>query len=300
MPAFQKNIVNKIQSQSIKFLTSIALCLEDSIRDDALAEAEVSLTEILRELKKLSESGITLPLIFIRVRSPEHLQSIHNKLFDFTSILTGYILPKFDLSNAENYAAIVYEINRDHTDPLYIMPILETEMIADVMTRNKSLVKIKRVLDIIKDYILNVRVGVNDLSNLYGLRRDINHTVYDLGIIRDILINILNIFAKDYVVAGSVYNFFGSDNSGLKKELELDKLNGFVGKTAIHPAQLPIIYESLKVNRIDYEDALKILNWQSDSHGVAKGNNRMNELKCHSKWAQRIKILSEVYGIKDD
>ena len=299
MPAFQKNIVNKIQSQSIKCLTSIALCLEDSIRDDALAEAEQSLFDILNELQMLSKVNIKLPLIFIRVRSPEHLQTVHDKVYDFTDILTGYILPKFDLNNAEQYAAIVYEINRNRTEPLYIMPILETEMIADLTARNNALVRIKKVLDIISDCVLNIRVGVNDLSNLYGLRRDINHTVYDIGIIRDILINILNVFAKDYVVAGSVYNFFGDDNSGLKKELKLDKLNGFVGKTAIHPAQLPIIYESLKVSRIDYEDASQILNWQSDSHGVVKGNNRMNELKCHSKWAQRIKILSEIYGIKD-
>ena len=124
------------------------------------------------------------------------------------NIVTGYIFPNFDLNNAENYAAVIYDINRNRKQPLYIMPILETEIIADITTRNESLVKIKKVLDIVKDYVLNVRVGVNDLSNLYGLRRDINHTVYDIVIVRDILTNILNVFAKDYVVAGSVWNYF--------------------------------------------------------------------------------------------
>ena len=297
MPAFQTNIVDKIKSQSIKCLTSIALCLEDSIRDEAVKEAEKSLMEILQELKALSDSEVKLPLIFIRIRSPKHLQKIHEKISPLKSIITGYILPKFDLSNSENYAAIIYEINRNKTEPLYIMPILETEMIADLTTRNEALIKIKRILDIIKDSVLNIRVGVNDLSNLYSLRRGINQTVYDMGVIRDILINVLSVFAKDYVVAGPVYNFFEDDNSSLKRELALDKLNGFIGKTAIHPAQLPIIYESLKVSRADYEDAEQILNWQSNSHGVIKGQNRMNELKCHTKWAQRIKILSEIYGI---
>ena len=302
MPAFQKNVIKKIENNSIECLTSIAFCLEDSIRDEALPEAEDTLVEILQELNTIKNK---LPLIFIRVRSPEHFQSVHDKLSDLNNILTGYIFPKFDLNNAENYAAVIYDINRNRKQPLYIMPILESEMIADISIRNESLVKIKKVLDIIKDYVLNVRVGVNDLSNLYGLRRDINHTVYDIGIVRDILINILNVFAKDYVVAGSVWNYFDDVKSdawaeGLKRELILDRLNGFIGKSAIHPAQLPYIFDSLKVSQADFEDANQILNWESDSHGVIKGSGRMNELKCHHKWAERIKILSEIYGVKND
>ena len=302
MPAFQKNIIEKIKSKSIDYLTSIAFCLEDSIRDEALTEAEEYLKYILQELKTLQKN---LPLIFIRVRSPEHFKSVHDKLSDLNDIVTGYIFPKFDLNNAENYAAIIYDMNRNLEQPLYIMPILETEMIADISTRNENLIKIKKVLDIIKDYVLNVRVGVNDLSNLYGLRRDINHTVYDMGIVRDILINILNVFAKDYIVAGSVWNYFGNNKNlswaeGLQQELILDKLNGFIGKTAIHPSQLSYIFDSLKVTQSDLNDANQILNWDSDSHGVVKGSGRMNELKCHYKWAERIKILSEIYGVKND
>ena len=302
MPAFQKNVIEKIKNNSIDCLTSVAFCLEDSIRDEALLEAEESLKYILQKLKLLSKN---LPLIFIRVRSPEHLQSINEKLSDLTRIITGYILPKFDLNNAEKYTATIYEINRNRKQPLYIMPILETEMIADISSRNETLIKIKKVLDIIQDYVLNVRVGVNDLSNLYGLRRDIKHTIYDIGIIRDILINILNVFAKDYVVAGSVWNYFDNNNcntwaEGLKQEINLDRINGFIGKSAIHPSQLSYIFESLKVTQFDLDDANQILNWTSDSHGVANGAGRMNELKCHYLWAKRIKILSEIYGVKND
>ena len=302
MPAFQENIIEKLKNHSIDGLTSIAFCLEDSIRDEVLPKAEESLKCILQELKPFFKD---LPLIFIRVRSPKHLESVHDKLSDLTNILTGYIFPKFDLNNAESYAAILYEINRNRKKPLYIMPILETEMIADISSRNENLIKIKRILDIIKDYTLNIRVGVNDLSNLYGLRRDIKHTIYDIGVVRDILINILNVFAKDYVVAGSVWNYFGNDkddawSEGLKQELILDRINGFIGKSAIHPSQLPYIFDSLKVTQDDLDDANQILNWKSDFHGVVKGTGRMNELKCHHRWAERVKILSEIYGVKND
>ena len=84
----------------------------------------------------------------------------------------------------------------------------------------------------------------------------------------------------------------------MKKELNLDRLNGFIGKSAIHPSQLPYIFDSLKVDKSDLNDAEQILNWASDTHGVAKSSSRMNELKCHYNWAERIKILSEIYGVK--
>ncbi len=300
MPAFQKNIVGKIKSNSIDCLTSIAFCLEDSVRDEVLDEAENTLIKILRELQPIKN----LPLIFVRVRSPEHLQTVCKKLSGLTEILTGYIFPKFDLSNAKNYSDVLGEINRGREKILYAMPILETEPVADIFSRRENLVRIKKVLDEIENYILNVRVGVNDLSNFYGLRRDVNHTVYDVGVIRDILIDIINVFAKDYIVAGPVWNYFDDGKNiswreGLKKESEEDRLNGFIGKSAIHPSQLPYIFESLKVSKADLDDANQILNWDSSSHGVAKVGGRMNELKCHLKWAERIKILSEIYGCRD-
>ena len=291
MPAFQKNIVGKIKNDSIKNLMSIGFCLEDSIRDEALNDAEISLIEILTELKNLNKN---LPLIFVRIRNPKHLIEMQKKLSDFKKILTGYILPKFDLINADDYVKII------RNEKIYVMPILETEMIADTLTRQKNLVDIKNILDSISQYVLNIRVGVNDLTNLYGLRRDKNHTTYDIGIIRDILIDILNIFSKDYVVAGSVCNFFDEDNLNLQRELILDRLNGFIGKSAIHISQLKFIFDSLKVSQDDLNDAEQILNWQSKNLGVVKGIGRMNELNCHKRWSERIKILSEIYGVKND
>ena len=300
MPAFQKNIIQKINDNAIECLTSIAFCLEDSIIDEALEEAEISLQNILSDLQTLHKNNKKLPLIFVRIRSPQHLLSVREKLADLNDLITGFILPKFDVNNAENYAAIIYDINRDKNKTVYVMPILETEMIADINNRRQNLIKIKKVLDVIEDYVLNIRVGVNDLSNIYGIRCDIRHTIYDIGIIRDVLIDILNIFSKDYVVAGPVCNFFGENSQSFVKELELDKINGFIGKTSIHPSQLKFIFDNLKVSKNDFEDAMQILNWSSNSHGVAKNNFRMNELKCHMKWAEKIKILSDIYGVKDD
>ena len=291
VPAFQKNIVQKISQKKLPRLTSAAFCLEDSIRDESLDAAEKSLQFILRELDGVEN----LPLIFVRIRSPRHLEIFHEAIGSRSKILTGYILPKFDMSNAPEYLKLAREIN------LPIMPTLETNRVANLLTRRTELLSLKEILDDSKKIVLNIRVGVNDFCNLYGLRRDVRRTIYDIGIVRDVLTDILNVFAKDYVVAGSVWNFFGGNfwAEGLRREMELDRVNGFIGKSAIHPAQLPIIFDGMKVSRADFLDAEQILNWKSDTHGVLKSfdGSRMNEIKCHTTWARRIKILGELYGV---
>lgn len=292
MPAFQRNIVRKIERGQLSCLTSIAFCLEDSIRDESLDEAEATLRIILRELEVLEG----LPLVFVRIRSPRHLEMFHEAIGACSKILTGYILPKFDMSNAEAYLRLARLIK------LPIMPTFETNRVASLLTRRTELLSLKQILDDSKELVLNVRVGVNDLCNLYGLHRNVSQTVYDVGIVRDVMIDIVNVFARDYVVAGSVWNYFNGDSwtAGLRRELELDKVNGFIGKTAIHPAQLPIIFDAMKVSRADLDDANHLLNWQSNTQGVMKSSDgsRMNELKCHLTWARRIKIFSELYGVR--
>lgn len=303
-PALNSTIGDKIITHKYRSLTAIAFCLEDSITDESLPYAEEQLKKTLVFLK---HSNATLPLLFVRVRSVDHLEKIHKLLGDVESILTGYVLPKFDLSNCRLYCEKIRDYNFDRTSPLYIMPILESKAVADIGNRVENLWHIKTYLDEVKDYVLNIRVGGNDFSNMYGLRRTELQNIYEIGVIRDILVNIINVFAADYVISGPVWEYFGEDDSkqwaaGLRKELELDRLNGFIGKTAIHPTQLPIIYDSLKVSKKDYNDALQITNWGADTLGVAKSKDghRMNEVKCHIRWAKRILICANIYGIREE
>lgn len=306
-PAVNTGIAEKILDHAYPCLTSMAFCLEDSIRDEALAEAEETLKQTLSSLREKQIPRDQLPLLFVRVRTPRHLAHVHRLLGEESDILTGYILPKFDLTNCGQYVQIIQQINMGRSRSLYVMPILESKMIADLEKRTATLMSLKGMLDSIQEYVLNVRVGGNDFSNLYGLRRGVHQNIYQVGVIRDILVDIVNVFAVDYVVSGPVWEYFGTDENapwaeGLRKELELDLLNGFIGKTCIHPCQLPIIFDSLKVRRADYEDAIHILGWRQRALGVEKSadGSRMNEVKCHQKWALRIATMGKVYGIKED
>lgn len=300
-PAIDKKIAERLKSGAIENLTSLAICLEDSITDDVLEEAEENLLNILSELRNVD----SLPMLFVRVRTPEHFRHIYDMLGDLAEVLTGFILPKFSLENAEQYLETTERINSGLSRPLYIMPTIESPMFT-ASDGAEKLEILKDRMNYIKKFILNVRVGGNDFLNLYGLRRNITQNIYQIGTVRDVLIKILNVFSGEYVVSGAVWEYYdnGTDNrwkKGLEKELELDRLNGFIGKTAIHPSQLPVILESLKPSRQDYEDACTIISWNEKLgvHGGYSGN-RMNEVKTHRKWAERTLILAELYGIKEE
>ncbi len=301
-PAVNDTIADKILNNSYECLTSVAFCLEDAIMDSALEKAEETLMHTLEKLQYKDK----LPLIFVRVRNPKHLKSLNIKLTAYSDIITGYILPKFDMSNGVEYIEGLKIINKESGKPFYAMPILETAAIADKTIRITELTAIKELLLESREHILNVRVGGNDFCNLYGIRRSSSQSIYDVGVVRDILIDIVNIFAKDFVVSGPVWEYFGNASDeqwaiGLKNELELDRINGFIGKTAVHPSQLPIIFDSLKVTAEDYNDSESILSWNHKKYGVEKSDvsSRMNEVNCHKKWAERVQILGNVYGIKE-
>ena len=295
-PANNTDVAHHILAGDWPCLTSVCLCLEDSIRDCAVDEAEA---QLVRTLTTLSMSNSPLPMLFVRVRGTEHLRHIHQRLSGLEGVLTGYVFPKFDTSNAEEYLS---ELERFDV-PLCAMPILESRRIARIETRVQELTAIREIIDRHRDLILNIRVGGNDFCNLFGLRRSVSQSVYDLGVVRDILVDIVNMFSDEYVVSGPVWEYYGGDwAKGLKRELELDIANGFIGKTAIHPCQLPVIFESLKVSRADYDDARRILHWSDDQRGVAGSadGERMNEVKCHGRWAERIMMRARAYGLRGE
>ena len=106
------------------------------------------------------------------------------------------------------------------------------------------------------------------------------------------------------MVSGPVWEYFDSANGeweqGLRREMKQDRLNGFIGKTVIHPKQVPVVLDAMRVHRQDYEDALAILSFQNDLVQVAKNNSgqRMNEVKTHTKWAEQTLLLAQIYGVK--
>ena len=304
-PANNKGVVEKLKKGAFGTKFSLAFCLEDTIADDAVEEAEEILVQNMKSLNKLYRNKeITyLPNIFIRVRKPSQIYNLVERLGKARGILLGFCLPKFDDSNALNYLSALTTTNKEFKQNYYIMPILESHEMVDLRTRYEFLYRIKGYLDKVRDNVLNVRVGGNDLSHLFALRRHSFETVYDIKPVADILVDILTVFSQDYVVSGAVWEYYNGENwdKGLMNELQKDITAGFVGKTVIHPKQIGVVNEACKVLKEDYEDAKAILNWDKNSDTLVKGSNlssRMNEYKTHSNWAKKILAMATYYGTK--
>jgi hypothetical protein len=208
------------------------------------------------------------------------------------------------------------------------MPILESPHIAYKEGRTVELAGIRQILERYKDLVLNVRVGATDFSSCFGVRRGIDYTIYDILTVRDCLLDILNTFSRnnDYVVSGPVWEYFLVNDSmkfsdiptdkihrslitrdpvindavdGLLREVILDKANGFIGKTIIHPTHLKYVNAMQCVTAEEYHDALQILD---TSGGVVKSEraNKMNEIKPHTSWAKKVLARAKCYGVIED
>jgi citrate lyase beta subunit len=79
----------------------------------------------------------------------------------------------------------------------------------------------------------------------------------------------------------------------------LDKANGFIGRTVIHPTHIKFVNAMQAVTLEEYEDACQILNTDG---GVIKSHNanKMNEIAPHTNWAEKIYMRAKVYGVIKD
>ena len=324
-----KDIREKVLSHKLE-VTSLVMCLEDAIKEEDLPAAEQNILEHLDFFTKAIEDGsITMddiPLIFVRVRNPEQFISFSRRLTPRqANILTGFNFPKFNSRNALGVLRTLVEANSRLGVLLYGMPILEGPEIAFRESRNQELLNLHTMLEPYRDLILNIRVGGTDMSSLFGVRRSIHSTVYDIMPVRDALSDVINFFSRynEYVVSAAVWEYFRAYKEddindiikgsffhslikgksiinpaidGLLHEVIIDKANGFIGKTIIHPSHARFVNAMFCVNEEEYKDAVQILN---TSGGVIKSEDggKMNEIGPHHRWAEKMVTRAKVYGV---
>lgn len=325
-----KDFIDAILTHKYPGLTSMVMCFEDACKIEDVPRAEENSLHTLDVLsQKLEDGEITyadIPLLIFRVRNLEQFKHFAEQLQPrYLKVLTGFNFPKFNSDNGEGYFAYLQELNDRFGEVIYGLPIIEDSTVAFKETRMDQLLGIKRILDRYKPLVLNVRVGATDFSSCFGARRDVEYTIYDIMTVSDILLDILNIFTRrgDYVVSGPVWEYFkvkksmrfqelphinlqeslmrreplvSAEVDGLMRELVLDKANGFIGKTVIHPSHINYVNGFLAVTREEYEDALQVLN---TSGGVIKSgaSNKMNEIGPHRLWAERLVARASAYGV---
>lgn len=326
-----KNFAQSIINKKMPGLTSMVMCFEDAIAKDDLPQAENNVINVLDEISSAVKEGNLkqedIPLFFLRVRNPVQFRSFTSRLKErHLKFITGFVFPKFTCADGYMYLSHLEGINNQYGEILYGMPILESQEIAFKETRTYELTGVQSLLKPFKQYILNVRVGATDFSSKFGVRRGIDYSIYDIMAIRDCLSDIINFLGRegnDYVISAPVWEYFLADKSmkfkdtlegkihssilkrnlivnaaidGLLREVVLDKANGFVGKTAIHPSHLKYVNAMQAVTKEEYEDAVQIL---GTSGGVikSKNSNKMNEINPHRSWAKKTYYKAKSYGV---
>jgi citrate lyase beta subunit len=341
MPAIRKQLSTDLISKKIEGLSSIVICLEDAIGDSMVIEAEESLIKQISEIQQAIYQGTCkvedLPLIFIRIRNPEHMSHIAQQLNQGLALITGFVLPKFTSSNGVEYLHVLQEINNVYSTTLYGMPILESMELIYKETRLEAMLNVKSIFERYKDLILNIRIGATDFSGLFGIRRSSDMTIYDIQVIRDCISDIINIFGRvdeNFIISGPVWEYFYSGErvlkpmirespfkdrkcssgtklrtelinkfeDGLIREVLLDKTNGLVGKTIIHPSHIKPVHALHVVTFEEYKDALSIIGSFNGNIGVLKSefSNKMNEVKPHYNWAKKILAKANVFGVYNE
>ena len=245
-----------------------------------------------------------MPKIFIRVRNPEQIKRLTEHLKENIEIITGFIIPKFNLGNAKDYINEIIRANELANKKLYMMPIYENSTIIDLRYRTDILYSLKELLSQVEELVLNIRVGGNDLCHMFGFRRQVDESIHKIRPVSNIFSDIITVYGLDYIVSGPVWEYYAGENwqQGLISEIRDDKLCGFTGKTVIHPSQIPVINQAYKVSRYDFNDAQEVLDWNKNSNSFVLGSlskDRMNEYKTHINWAKKTIFLAEAFGIKD-
>ena len=330
MPGF-KDFAPKILSGAMPGLTTMVLCFEDACPESRVEEAEENVHRLLNTVADAVEAGTLkkerIPLINVRIRNLAQFKHFGENLTEReVQYLCGINFPKFNTENGHEYFAYLQDLNLRFGEIIYGMPIIEDPVVAHKETRLPELMGIKRILDKYHDLVLQVRTGATDFSSVFGVRRGVDYSIYDIMTVREILADIVNVFGRDndYVISGPVWEYFrapktmmfeelpkhgledylmkripivNNEIDGLLREVILDKANGFIGRTVIHPSHVKFVNALMAVTKEEYDDAVMILGNQDGGVMKGTGANKMNEVKPHTNWAKKMVMRARAFGV---
>lgn len=283
MPATRDDIVDVVFGDKIPELRSLVVCLEDAV---ALIDVDTALLNLRQVLTRIQDRGgrpADGPLLFVRPRDAAMARILND--WPLMAHVDGFVVPKLSLTNLISWEQAV-------TNPaLALMPTLETPEVFNPRAMVELGQALKASLD---ERIIALRIGGNDLMGCTGLRRNPAMTLYStpMGYVIPMLAGVMG--AQGFALTAPVFEQLATPDV-LELELALDMTNGLVGKTAIHPSQVNIIQNALRVSLEDMNAARMILN--SVAPAVFKYNDAMCEPATHYKWATHIMERAKWHGV---
>lgn len=235
-PANRPDLVKDVLRQRDLGCVSMVLCLEDSIPDADVPGAERA---VVAALETLASRGEDLPLLFVRVRTPEQMVAVARRAGVSAGILTGFVIPKFD-NEAGVAAAFLDALHTVQTElgldgktagkhRLRIMPILESAAVIHVETRAVALTNIFALLNANREDVLSVRIGATDMGSAFGLRRSRDLTIYDVKVVANVISDIVNVLGRPeggFTISGPVWEHYANTERVLRSQLRVTPFAG--------------------------------------------------------------------------
>jgi citrate lyase beta subunit len=333
MPADRPALTADLAKQAGAGVTSVVVCLEDSIADEQVAMAEQNLVTALTSLR-LTDAATDLPLLFVRVRAADQVPALVTRLGPANALLDGFVLPKFTAVSGTEYLHALDEADRLAGRSFLAMPVIESGAVLYAETRVDELTRLRALLHRDRRRILAIRLGATDLCALYGLRRSPDLSIYDVKVVSGLIADVVNVLGRadgtGFTVTGPVWEYFGAAErifrtqlrespftehnapelrgklvsraiDGLIREVQLDKANGLQGKTTIHPSHVAVVNALSVVSYEEHRDASDVLSAGRASGVLASGyRNKMNEIRPHTAWARRTMLRARVFGVAAD
>lgn len=278
VPATRPDLVSVLTLAKVPELRSVIVCTEDAIHEHELAAA---LSNVEAALAYCPSDGLA---VFIRARNPTVLKQLVR--MPGIDRIDGFVLPKITVENLPWFAE-----GAAHIPELWLMPTLET---VDVFDRYR-LDALRKGLAQLANPVLCLRIGGNDLLGLLSLKRPKSLTIYDTPIGTVINEIVLTFGVAGYDIVAPAFEHLDSMDT-LAREVELDIAHGLLSKTAIHPAQLPIIEAAYRVPPQDQELAKRILD--PGASAVFQYGGQMCEPATHRRWAKRLLLRAEIFGAR--
>ncbi|AZQ55097.1 HpcH/HpaI aldolase/citrate lyase family protein [Burkholderia cenocepacia] len=284
MPATRDDIPDMVFGSKLPELRSLVVCLEDAVAAIDVECALANLRALLAEIDARGGRSAQGPLLFVRPRDAG-MGAVLND-WPLMKHVDGFVVPKLTLKSLGCWEQAV-----DNPD-LLLMPTLET---ADVYNPG-AMVELGHALKAgLGERIIALRIGGNDLMGCLGLRRNPTRTLYDtpMSYVIPMLAGVMG--AQGFSLTAPVFEQLATPDL-LTAELELDIAHGLVGKTAIHPRQIGLIQDALRVSLEDLNAARLIVD--QDARAVFKHNDAMCEPATHHKWATHILERAKWLGVK--
>ncbi len=326
VPGIRGDLVSALRRRVADGVRSMVVDLEDALADHQVGPALGMVGAALDELSQ-DELGA---LLFVRVRTPDHIRTLAEGLSGDGSALTGFVLPKFSAATGARYLGEVAAASARWGRRFLAMPVLETPEVLYRETRDEALSAIRDLLAQYRENVLAVRLGATDLCGLFGIRRDRDLTIYDVGVVAELIAEVVNHLGRadgtGYAITGPVWEYFAGhermfrpqlratpfenrsaqsfrhqlvrrDVDGLLREIVLDRANGLTGKTVIHPTHVNVVHALAVVPHEEYSDACDIGDHRDDGVRRSGYRNKMNEVRPHRRWAEKIMDRAQVFGV---